>query len=77
MALSHSVVVEIMSRCYLDAAGAKFQINVAVGNDRNLAIRQWQFDHLADQVLIAWVFRVHHHGRIAEHGFRTGCGNRQ
>ena len=28
-------------------------------------------------MLIAWVLRVDHHGRVAEHGFRTRCSNSQ
>ena len=77
MALAHGVVVEVMRRCHLDTARAEFQIDIAVGDDRNLAIGERQFHHLADQMLITRVIRMHHHGGIAEHGFRACRGHRQ
>jgi hypothetical protein len=74
VALANSVVVEVMCRRDFDAAGAEFEIDVAVGDDRNFAIGQRQFHHLADHVLVALVFRVDHHGGVAKHGFRPGGG---
>ena len=32
---------------------------------------------LADQVLVALVFRMHGHGHVAEQGFRAGGGDDQ
>jgi hypothetical protein len=54
----------------LTHAGAEFLVDVVVGDDRDLAVGQRQLHHLADQVRVALVFRVHHHGGVAQHGFR-------
>ncbi len=64
-------VVEIVRRRDLDRAGAEFAIDVFIGDDRNLAAGQWQRQHLADQRLIALVFRMHRDGDVAEHRLRT------
>ena len=77
VALTDGVVVEVMRRGDLDAAGAEFEIDVAVGDDRDFAIGQRQLCHLADHVLVAFVFRMNHDGGIAEHGFRAGGGHHQ
>jgi hypothetical protein len=77
VALADRVVVEVMRRRDLDAAGAEFEIDVAVGDDRDFAIGQRQLHHLADHVLVAFVFRMNHHGGVAEHGFRPRRGDDQ
>ena len=77
MALANRIVIKVMRGCDLDAAGTKFQIDIAVGDDGDFTIGQRQLHHLADQVLIARVFRMHHHGGIAEHGFRARGGDSQ
>jgi hypothetical protein len=77
VALADRVVVEVVRRRDLDAAGAEFEVDVGVGDDRDLAVGQRQLDHLADQVLVALVFRMDHHGGVAEHGFRAGRGHRE
>ena len=69
-------VVEIMCRGYLDRARARFRIRMKVTNDRNTATDKRQHDILADQVLVARVFRVHGNGGIAQHRFRArGCND--
>ncbi len=40
-------------------------------------VHQRQLHVLADQVLVALVFRVDHHGRVAQHGFGAGGGHGQ
>ena len=77
VALTNGIVIEVMRGCDLDTTGAEFHINIAVGDDRNLAFGERQLDHLANHRLIARVFRMHHHGCIAEHGFRACCGHRE
>jgi hypothetical protein len=38
-------------------------------------VDQRQLDGLADQVGVALVLRMHHHGDVAEQGFRAGGGH--
>ncbi len=77
MALSYRVVVEVVRRRDLHHAGPELAVHILVGNDRNVAITQRQFDAPADQVLIALVFGMDHHRDIAEHGLGAGSGNGQ
>ena len=44
------------------------------GDDRNGPIAQRQLHALADQVTVAFILGVHHHGDVAQHGFRAGGG---
>src|SRR5690554_7791820 len=68
VALAYGVVVEIVGRGDLHAAGAFFRVGVVVGHDGDPAVYQWQQYMLTDQVLVALVVRVHGHGRVAQHG---------
>ena len=77
VALADFIVVEIVGRGDLHAAGAEFRVAIVVRDDRDTAANQRQFDELADQRLVALVVRVNSDGGIAEHGFRTGGGNDQ
>ena len=77
VALAHFVVVEVMGRGDFHAAGTEVRVHVIVGDNRNIAVGQWQTHGLADQILIARVFRVHRHGGVTEHGFRAGGGHHQ
>jgi len=77
MALADFVVVEIVGRGDFHAAGAEFRIAVIVSDDRDAATNQWQLNKLADQGLVAFVFRVYRNGSVAEHGFWTGGSNHQ
>src|SRR5450830_474065 len=77
VALADFVVVEIVGRGDFHATGAEFRIAIIVGDDRDTTADQRQLDKLADQGLVALVFRVYRHGRVAEHGFRTGGGDDQ
>ena len=65
--LADRVVVEVVRRSDLDAAGAELEVNVGVGDDRDLAVGERQLDALADHLLVTLVVGVHHHRGIAEH----------
>jgi len=75
VALADRVVVEIVRRRDLDAAGAEGRIDVFVGNDGNRAARQRQGYMQADQILVALVVGMHGNGGIAQQGFRAGGGD--
>ena len=77
MALADFVVVKIVGRCNLDAAGAKIRIDIVVANNGNIPVRQRQANGLADQVAIARVLRVNRDSSIAEHGFRSSGRDNQ
>ncbi|MNS53284.1 hypothetical protein D3C72_860350 [compost metagenome] len=66
-----------MARRDLDHARAERAVHVFIGNDRNLAVGQRQVHELADQVRVALVLGVDHHGGVAEHGFRARGGHGQ
>ncbi len=71
------IVVEVMRRGNLDAAGAFFHVGMFVANDRDQAANQWQHHKFADQIFVARIFRVNRHAGIAQQGFRTGGGDHQ
>jgi hypothetical protein len=75
--LTHRVVIEIVCRRHLDTAGAEREIDVGVGNDRDLAPTEGQPDHLAQQVAVALIVGMDHHRRVAEHGLRACRGDDQ
>ncbi len=77
MALAHRIVVEVMRRRDLDAAGAEGLVDVVVGDDRDFAIGERQLERLADQMHVALVGRIDRHRDVAQHGFRTRGGDRQ
>ena len=71
-ALADFVIVEVVRRGDLHAASALFHIGVFVGDDGDATTDQRQLNELADQALVAFVFRVHRYTGVAEQGFRTG-----
>ena len=77
VALAHLVIVEVMRGRDLDHAGAEFTLDIGVGDDRNLALGQRQLHHLANQVRVALVFRMHGQCGITQHGFRARGGHDQ
>ena len=77
VALAHGIVVWVVRGCDLDHAGAEFLVYIVVGDHRNLAVAQGQVDHLPDQVLVALVLGVHHHGHVAQHGLGAGGGHHE
>ena len=69
-------VVEVVGRRNLHAAGAELFIHIIVCNDRNFTVGQRQFQFLADQAFVAFVFGIDRYCLVTEHGFRTGrCNN--
>ena len=40
MTLAHSVIVEVMRWRYFHAAGSELSIDIVIGNDRDLSIRE-------------------------------------
>ena len=77
VALAHFVVVEVVGRGDLHAAGALLHVGVFVGDYGDQTVHQRQQYVLADQRLVTGIFRVHGHGGIAQHGLRTGGGDDQ
>ena len=77
VALPHGVVVEVVCRRDLDAAGAELRVGMFVGDDRDTATGERQFDQFADQVPVALVLGVHRDRAVAEHGLRAGGGDHQ
>lgn len=75
VALADFIVVEVVSRGDLHAAGTELGVAVVVGDDRDAAADQRQFDELADQCLVAFVVRVDRNGCVTQQGFRTGGGD--
>ena len=77
MALADGVVVEVVRRGDLDAAGAELAVDIVVGDDRDVAAGERQLDGLADQVGVALVFGMHHHRDVAEQCLGAGGGDGQ
>src|SRR5690554_3536636 len=75
VAFAYGVVVEVVSGGDLHTAGAFFRIGVVVGHDGNAAVNQRQQHVLANQVLVAFIIRVHGHRCVTQHGFRAGGGD--
>ncbi len=75
VALADLPVVEVVCGGDLDHAGAKFAIDIIVGNDGDAALGNRQPHLLADQVGVTLVFRMHRHRGVAEQGFGAGGGD--
>ena len=76
VALANRVVIEIVCRGDLHAARAKVAVDIIVGDHRDRASAQGQFDALANQLGVTLVVRVNRDGNVAQHGFRAGgCDN--
>ena len=74
---THFVVVKVVRRGDLHAAGAFFHVGVFVAHDRDAAVNQRQHHEFANQIFVARIFRVNGHAGIAQQGFRTGGGDHQ
>ena len=71
--LSDLKVVRVMCRRNLYAACSEFHVDIFIGDYRNLTVCERQDQHLADDVLISFIIRIHGDSCIAEHGLRS-CG---
>ena len=65
-------VVEVVSRGDLYAAGTEFAVHVGVRDNRNLTVAERQVNRVADEILVAFVLRVHGDRFVAEQRLRTG-----
>ena len=65
------IVVEVVRRRNLDAAGAEFHLHIVVGKQRDDAPGQRQRQAPADGVPVALVVRMNGGGGVAEQGFRA------
>ncbi|STS87930.1 Uncharacterised protein [Klebsiella variicola] len=77
MTTTHFVVVKVVRRGDLHAAGAFFHVGVFVAHDRDATVNQRQHHEFTNQVFVARIFRVNGHAGIAQQGFRTGGGDHQ
>ena len=75
MALSHLKVIGVMGRGDLHAPGSKLLIHIRICHHRNLTARERQLKHLADQILIALILRIHRHRSVSQKSLRAGGGN--
>ena len=75
VALADLVVVEIVRRRDLDAAGTEFRVHVVVGNDGYAAAGQRQLDFEPDQFGVALVLRVHRERAVSQHRFGARGGD--
>jgi len=71
------VVVEVVRRSYLQAAGAEGGVDVAVGDDRDLASGQWQPQLAPDQRPVAFIVRVYRDRGVPQHGLGARGGHHQ
>jgi len=69
-------VIEIMSRGDFERAGPEFTVNVRIGDHRQRPFHQRQQHFLADEGLVARVFRMDRNCGISQHGLGSGgCHN--
>ena len=72
MSLADFKIVRVMCRCDLYASGSEFFIYIRICDHRDLTVGQRQLQHLADQILISFIFRIDCNGGISEQRLRTG-----
>lgn len=73
MPLADFEIVDVMSRRNLETSRPKGHVDIVIGNHWNDAALERQFHLLADDVLIALVFRVYGNSHVTEEGLGT-CG---
>ncbi len=74
---AHFVVVKVVCRGDLHAAGAFLHVRVLVAHNWNATVNQRQHHEFTDQIFVARIFRVHRDAGIPQQGLRTGGGNDQ
>ena len=78
MALPYPVVVEVVRRGDLHAAGAELRVHVLlVGDDGDAPAGERQLHQLPQQVLVTLIPRMDRHRAVAQHGLRAGGGHHQ
>ncbi len=75
VSLTHRIVIEVVRGRDLDHARAEFLVHIVVGDDGNFTLAQGEFNGLADQVAVAFIFRVHHHSHVAQQRLGAGGGD--
>ena len=73
--LAQHIIVLIVGRCHLQTARSELDVHVAVFDDGNLAVHQWDDDLAAFQPLVLRILGVDAHGGIAHDGLRTRSGH--
>ena len=71
VSLADLVVIEVVCGRDFYAARAELRVDVVVGNDRDTAPDDRQYDFLPNEVFVAFVFRVHSDGAVTQHCFRS------
>ena len=83
MTLADFEVRLVVRGSHFQNAGAKFEIHMLVSDDGDQALLAWLLkrqrtqDHLANQMGVARIFRIHRHRRIGRNCFRSRRGNGQ
>ena len=58
-------VIFVVRRGHLEHAGSEFGVDVIVGDDGDLGLREGADDHFPDEIGVAFVLRIHRHGGVA------------
>ena len=72
MTLTNLEIVRVMCRCNLNNTGSFFHICVLIANDGDGTVHDGKHNLLADQILVARIFRINCNCSITQHGLRTG-----
>ena len=64
-------VVRVMCRCDLNRTCSEFFVYIFIGDHRNLSVCERKLQHLADEILVALIFRIYGNSSITQQGFRT------
>ena len=68
---SNLKVVRVMGRCDLYTSCSEFFVYIFIGDHRNLSVCERKLQHLADEILVALIFRIYGNSSITQQGFRT------
>ena len=69
-------IVKIMCWCNFYRTRPFVHLCVIISNYWNLPVRQWQYHHFANQMLIPLIIGIDRNRSVAKHGFRPGRCNR-
>ena len=72
MSLGYFEVRGVMGWSYLQGSGAERSINSIISAYGDFLIDNREGDTLAYEILVALIFGVYRHGRVAEESFRSG-----
>ena len=75
MAFADFVVVEVVRGRDFHAACAEVFFHIFVGNHGDGAAGKRQHQLFADEVRVTFVFGMHGHSHVAQHGFGAGGGD--